>query len=465
MIEIEKLQVDKSSTLLASIKKIEKNTLGVIFVIDEKGVLLGVLTDGDIRRYLLKGGSLQERVTMSMNPDFVSAKTDDPREYVLKKLDHRVKVLPIVNQQGVLKAAASRASFSYRVNSNHYAQAIAPVRISFGGGGSDVTNYFDEGNQGAVLNAAISLFSHASLKKRVDGRVIIKSLDLKLVESFETVDDFINNSKIGLIRSVVKLIAPDFGFELNVRSDFPLKSGLGGSSAVCAAVLGCFNEFRQNKWNNYELSELAFQSERLMLEIAGGWQDQYATVFGGFNFIEFSNSGNLVYPLNLSDTTILELQESLILVRVPGEHDSDLIHVDQKQQLKELATENLVKDNVALCYQMRNDLLKSRLHELGLKLGVGWEIKKKFSSKISSGLIDEIYQSAINAGALGGKLLGAGGGGFMMIFVPYEKNYEVLSCLRNSGLDAMPFKFEPDGMRSWISQDKCKDTFTGDNYK
>src|SRR6185437_11988134 len=121
------------------------------------------------------------------------------------------------------------------------------------------------------------------------------------------------DTKTGLINSVVSLIRPRSGFELEVAADFPVGSGLGGSAAVTAAIIGCFNEFRTDPWTRRQIAEMAFQSERLMLNIAGGWQDQYATTFGGFNFMEFTADENLIVPLRLEPSTVRELEACFLL--------------------------------------------------------------------------------------------------------------------------------------------------------
>ena len=178
------------------------------------------------------------------------------------------------------------------------------MRISFAGGGSDLTHYFMS-DVGSVLNATISLYAHATLRPRDDRKVTISSLDLKDTIEASDLETFLACSdKFDLFRGLLQLIKPNFGFDLYVRCDFPQGSGLGGSSAVLAAILGCFNEFRSDKWNEYELAELAFQSERIILDISGGWQDQYATVFGGFNFMEFKREQNIIHSLRLNKNII-----------------------------------------------------------------------------------------------------------------------------------------------------------------
>ena len=228
---------------------------------------------------------------------------------------------------------------------------------------------------------------------------------------------------------------------------------------VAAAVLGCFNQFRRDQWDLHELAELAFQAERLYLGVAGGWQDQYATVFGGFNFMEFRMDQNIVHPLRIPADTLLELEESLILCDTGLAHDSDDIHRHQRQQLLQEDVREYVNTNVELTYRMRNHLLRGRLFQFGEALHESWQLKRQFSSKISNPSLDRIYDDARRHGALGGKLLGAGGGGFFLFYVPSVRKHELMESLEAAGLRLRSFRFEPEGLRAWSARERptCPD--------
>jgi len=328
------------------------------------------------------------------------------------------------------------------------------VRISFGGGGSDLTHFF-AGEGGAVINTTISLYSHATLRIRDDEQVIVHSRDLGAsLNAINLQAALSQQGNFGLIQALLKAVHPDFGFELYIHSDFPMNSGLGGSAVVSAAVLGCFNQFRRDQWDLHELAELAFQAERLYLGVAGGWQDQYATVFGGFNFMEFRMDQNIVHPLRIQPDSLLELEESLILCDTGILHDSGEIHRDQRTQMQQLDVRQHVQTNVELTYRMRNDLLRGRLLQFGQSLHEAWQFKRKFSSKISSKQLDGIYDSARLHGAVGGKLLGAGGGGFFLFYVPPFRKHELIDHLEGAGLKIRPFRFEADGLRAWTARER-----------
>ena len=335
-----------------------------------------------------------------------------------------------------------------------YARARAPVRISFGGGGSDLTHYF-AGEVGAVINTTISLYSHATLRVRADGRIVVHSRDLR--QSLEAADlrsALGAPGQFGLIQSLLKAVHPEFGFELYLHSDFPMKSGLGGSAAVSAAVLGCFNQLRQDRWDLHELAELAFLAERLYLGVAGGWQDQYATIFGGFNFMEFRMDQNIVHPLRIHADILLELEESLVLCNTGAPHESGDIHQDQRLHMQQQAVHERVQANVELTYRIRNHLLRGRLLQFGQSLHEAWQIKRQLGTKISNSHLDGIYADALRHGVVGGKLLGAGGGGFFLFYVPPFRKYEVIDSLEQSGLAVQPFRFEQDGLRTWSVRER-----------
>ena len=237
-----------------------------------------------------------------------------------------------------------------------------------------------------------------------------------------------------------------------------MKSGLGGSAAVSATVLGCFNQFRRDKWDPYELAELAYQAERIHLGVAGGWQDQYATVFGGFNFIEFKIDQNIVHPLRIHPDTLLELEESLLLCDTGISHDSGEIHEDQRCKLQQDEVRQLMESNVELSYRMRNLLLRGRLLKFGESLDAAWNSKRGLSRKISNSYLDKIYDSAMQNGAVGGKLLGAGGGGFYLFYVPPSHKHCLMKHLEACGLRIQPFRFDQDGLRAWTVREEHNTT-------
>jgi D-glycero-alpha-D-manno-heptose-7-phosphate kinase len=449
MLDINSYTIDKNSSIKEALVQIENNHLGVIFLLDEFNYVIALATDGDIRRHIVNNQDLSISIAECANYDFIFAKEDTPRELLLKQLDNKIKIIPILDNSKKLVSFITKDFIPQKVEKKVFSRSKSPVRISFGGGGSDISSYFID-NRAAVINATISLFSHATLKIREDQRICINSLDLNDAIEFKDIKQLNSYSgKFSLIVSVIRAINPSYGFELFLYSDFPMSSGLGGSAVVTSSILGCFNQFRNDLWDKHDIAEIAFQSERLHMGIAGGWQDQYATVFGGLNFMEFNSDQNIITPIRLNTQTIVELEESLLLCYTGITHDSGNIHSDQKEQTKSNKIKERIQTNVDLTYEMRNLLLRGRLNDFGKCIHKAWQLKREFSSKISNPWLDEIYNGAIQNGAIGGKILGAGGGGYFLFYVPAFERNKLMNWVQSKGLICTPFVFENQGLQSW----------------
>lgn len=452
--QLDKFIISETASLREALSHIELNHHGIILSADAAGRVTGLATDGDIRRKLMDGYALETPISNCVNADFIAEDASTPREVLLKKLDQRIRVIPLLDADRRLVGVVSRDHLPVQAEEAVFARARSPVRISFGGGGSDLTHYFS-GQDGAVINTTISLYSHATLRVRDDEKIIIHSLDLKDTLVADNLQHALGmKDRFGLIRALLRAVQPDFGFELYLHSDFPMNSGLGGSAVVSAAILGCFNQFRRDQWDLHELAELAFQAERLYLGVAGGWQDQYATVFGGFNFMEFRMEQNIVHPLRIHPNVLLELEESLLLCDTGTTHDSGDIHQDQRVQMEDVSIRQSVNTNVELSYRIRNQLLRGKLHDFGHSLHDAWQLKRQLSSKISTARLDQIYDEARAHGVLGGKLLGAGGGGFFLFYAPPFRKYELIEHLEASKLQVRPFRFEQEGLRAWTVRER-----------
>lgn len=437
-----------SQDVLAAIERVEFSRFQIVFIVDDAGILLGLITNGDLRRHLLQGGSTSDRVTNCMNTQFHSVSLDASREALLKLLDLGFHVIPQIDEQGKLIDLVTAEYDLASPEAPILARARAPVRVSFSGGGSDLTYYFVD-RPGAVLSTTVALYSHATLIPRSDKEINIFSEDLETHEHYASLMEMLNSANRGLLRAVVSVIKPVYGFDLYVRSDFPVGSGLGGSSAVATAVVATFNEMRLDRWTTYEVAELAFQAERVCFGIAGGWQDQYASAFGGFNLIELDGQKNLVHAIRMEPATLNELEECLLLCDSGIKHDSGALHEKQRTTFSQENMTSHVTQMVDLCRQMHKHLIRGELMDFGRDLDDAWQLKKSLSSSISTQQIDEIYQAARDAGALGGKLLGAGAGGFFLFFVQPQYRAEVSRCLRNLNCALSSFRFETEGVVSW----------------
>ena len=430
-------------------RQIDLNTLGIVFAVDESQRVIGSVTDGDIRRELLKRNDLTVPISTFMNREFVSAAAGSSREHILKLLDHRVRIVPLLNETGRLVGLCTRNEFNLQDEAEVFARARAPARISFGGGGSDLTHYFfDQG--GMVISATITKYAYASLRLRSNPSVRIYSHDLKQTVEAGQLSDLKFDGNLDLIKSITQLIDPRYGFDLEVGTDFPVGSGLGGSASLAVAIIGCFNEFRSDPWSRHQIAEMAFQSERLSLNIPGGWQDQYAAVFGGFNYMEFSSEENLIIPLRLENKILRELEAGMILCYTKKNHNSGKIHADQKKRMGSSASaQAAIQSQKDMTTDMKRLLLRGDVFGYGRLLHEAWLSKRQMSDLISDTDLDRIYDCAIDNGALGGKLLGAGGGGYFMFFAPPFVRYQVCRALAELGYETERVIFDESGLISW----------------
>lgn len=445
---IEQLTLPSTSDVLGALKRMESSRFQIVFVLDEAGHLIGLITNGDLRRHLLAGGRSSDSVLLCMNRNFRSVSVDASREEILKLLDLGFHVIPRLDADGKLVDLVTPEYDLASPEARILTRARAPVRISFSGGGSDLTYYFVD-RPGAVLSTTVALYCHATLVPRADEEIHIYSEDLDTHEQYGSLMDLLVSDNRGLLRAVVTVIKPTFGFDLYVRSDFPVGSGLGGSSAVATAVVAAFNEMRLDRWTTYEVAELAFQAERVCFGVAGGWQDQYASAFGGFNLIELDGKKNLVHAIRMEPNILNELEECLILCDTRIKHDSGELHQKQKETFSQEAKARHVAAMVDLCRQMHKHLIRGELLDFGRNLDTAWQLKRSLSSDISSSEIDVIYDAARSAGAIGGKLLGAGAGGFFLFFVQPQYRQKVANALRQHNCKLSRFRFETSGVTSW----------------
>ena len=436
-------------TVLQAINRLESSRIQIAFVLDATERLVGVITNGDVRRYLLEGGQTTESVCLCMNRTFRSAPDGASREDLLKLLDLGFNAIPKIDADGRLIDVITPEYLPTAPEAAVLIRSRAPVRVSFGGGGSDLTYFFVD-HPGAVLSTTISLFCHVTLTPRTDAGIHIHSEDLGDYQQFESIADLQTRlEKDSLLEATISVIRPSSGFDLHVRSDFPVGSGLGGSSAVTTAVVAAFNELRLDRWTTYEIAEVSFQAERLCFGVAGGWQDQYASAFGGFNLIEFDGSRNLVHPIRLDQAVVNELEECLILCDTQIKHESSAIHKQQRKDFDKGKKASEVKDAVDLCRKMHRHLIRGELMEFGRSLHAAWQLKRGFTPSVTNSRVDDIYATAMRAGAVGGKLLGAGGGGFFLFFVQPRFRKEVTESLTSAGGRVSPFRFESQGVTSW----------------
>jgi D-glycero-alpha-D-manno-heptose-7-phosphate kinase len=335
-------------------------------------------------------------------------------------------------------------------------RAKAPLRISFAGGGTDVPPY-PERNGGCVLNATIDSFAWGSLRPRQDGRIRLASADFDLLLEYTTQSEMLLDGQLDLVKAVINRCgAKDSGgFEIFLHSDAPPGSGLGSSSALIVALVGLIKEFKNIRLTQYEIAESAYRIERHDLGIQGGLQDQYAATFGGFNFMEFYGDRVVINPLRVNPEVLNELEHNLLLCYTGQTRRSDRIIEDQTQRFESgnADTVDALAQQKQLALDMKNALMRHKLGDFGDLLHSAWEAKRRISTKISNPLIEEMYAEARKHGALGGKITGAGGGGFILFYCQFEDKIRVAEALMKVGAVPKEFAFEGAGLQTWRVHD------------
>jgi D-glycero-alpha-D-manno-heptose-7-phosphate kinase len=329
----------------------------------------------------------------------------------------------------------------------------APLRISFAGGGTDVPPYPEE-RGGAVLCTTIDKYAYATLIPRADDTINLKSLDYDIVAKYRTDEKLFYNGELDLLKAVINNMEAKQGLDLFMHSDAPPGSGLGSSSTVVVTLVGLFQRWLNKPLTEYDIAELAYKIERKDLGITGGKQDQYAATFGGFNYIEFHSQSTIVNPLRIKRNILNELEYRLILCYTGKTRLSANILKEQidKYVRKDKASVEALDELKAICIDMKNALLRGHLNEFGELLHKGWEHKKKLASQISNPEIDKLYEAARQAGAIGGKLLGAGGGGYLLLFCDFDKKHIIAEKMEKMGGQIVGFGFDFRGLQSWSAE-------------
>ena len=327
-------------------------------------------------------------------------------------------------------------------------RARAPLRIGIAGGGTDVDPYASE-HGGLVFNTTIDRYAYCTLiPNDTDEMTVISPNYGTVVQKLELPLRYEGDAE-DLVRSVVNHFSITQGFKVFVRSDVPPGSGLGGSSTLMVAIIKAFSEWRKVKMSKYDLAALAYHLEREEIGLSGGKQDQYAAAFGGFNMMYFTADGVEVKQLKLKDSVVKELQERSILCYTGRARESASIIEEQVKELKEdVSKEEAYEESKRLAVSIGRALKLKDVDGAAALLNLAWEQKKKFTSKISNQRINELYMTAMDNGALGGKVSGAGGGGFMFFICAPGKREKVCKKLIAKGAEIMEFSFEDRGART-----------------
>lgn len=332
----------------------------------------------------------------------------------------------------------------------------APLRLGLAGGGSDVSPYSDIYG-GIILNATINLYAYCTIVETIDNVITLESFDGDCFESYSLSRELVIDGKASLLKGTYNRVMREFNLPLRsckitTYNDAPSGSGLGTSSTMVVAILKAFVEWYSLPLGDYEIARLAYEIERKDLLLSGGKQDQYAAAFGGFNYMEFLKDDMvIVNPLKVKRWILDELEASIVLYFTGRSRSSAAIIDEQKKNTcsgntKSIEAMHRIKQGAV---DMKLAVLKGDMKEFARILGQGWEDKKEMAGAITNSVIEEAFAVAIKAGALAGKVSGAGGGGFIMFFVEPTKKKAVTDALKNLDGFTMNFNFTDGGAHGW----------------
>ena len=312
-----------------------------------------------------------------------------------------------------------------------------PFRMSFFGGGTDLKEFYEK-HEGAVLSSTFDKYVYVTVRHLPRFFDYSNQLTYSKIERINNIDEM----EHPMVRNAMKLLDMH-ELIINYDADLPARTGLGTSSSFAVGLLNAFHSLKGKQKDKRTLADEAIYVERVMCNEAGGLQDQIAASFGGLNRIDFTADGYEVKPLNISEERKEKLNSNLLLFFTGFSRFSSQIQEDTKKNIEDKTkTLLMMKDMVDTAENILIDENKD-LDEFGRLLHETWKLKRSTGNKISTNEIDMIYDKALNAGALGGKLLGAGGGGFMLFYVPDEKKENVKKELKD--LLQVPFSFENEG--------------------
>lgn len=336
-------------------------------------------------------------------------------------------------------------------------RARAPLRLGLAGGGTDVSPYCDV-HGGHVLNATIDRYAYAVIKTLDEPVVRFKATDREETTSDPLSPHYLLDGALNLHKAVYNEMIGQFNngqpiaLELSTFCDAPVGSGLGSSSTLVVVMIRAFAELLNLPLDDYTIAHLAFKIERLDCGLQGGRQDQYSATFGGFNFMEFyADDHAIINPLRIKNWIICELEASLVLFYTGVSRESANIIADQSSNMKtgDAKTVEAMHGLKLEATRMKECLLKGDFQGIVASMHDGWESKKRSAKTVSTPHIEEIYNAAIAAGALAGKVSGAGGGGFMMFFVPPDERMQVIRCLNRFDGQVSNCHFTKHGTQAW----------------
>ena len=427
-------------------------------VIDKSKKCIGVLTDGDIRRVLNKSNK-ELTIQKVYNKNFSFAKKSFSKTAILQIFEKLINnknyhlSLPVLDEKKKIVDILNYNDFLTEKRNPKCIRVKIPARISFVGGGTAFSEYLNK-NKSYILSAAIQKYLTVSLYPRNDDKIFINNHTNKKTLFFKNSEKLKKYKKNDLVVNLLKNKVVGIGFDLEIFSDFEPKTGLGGSSILSLAILKVLSLLNNNEEiDDFSLINEAYKIERLDSKIKGGWQDYLSSIFGGFNWIDLFQSEFFVNRLRIEKKIQLELENNLILVKLGKRKDSSSIQEKKILAFKKNPSSHVSKFKKirSLSILMKNSLINGELKKFGESMDRSWLLKKKLNPNSTNKRLDKIYDIAKKNGVLGGKILGAGQSGYLLVYAN-SKNQSILMRNLKKKVSTLHFErvnFSADGLKYW----------------
>ena len=413
----------------------------LLVVLDDENKVAGVVTQGNLR-----DANLHDRLESVMQRDFKFVMEGYDPSALAQIFDQKVHSVPVLSEDKRLLEVIDHSSIRGFGARSDLFYSRTPARVSLAGGGTDFTNFFTN-HGGGGLCVAVNRYAYATLRVRQDKTITVTSQDTGekfKVDSLSAIDTV---GKLGIVVMAIKHVGPSFGFDLFISSEFPPGSGLGGSAAVVSSVLGVLLEAAGMSLRKEEIARAAFEIERVHLAIAGGWQDQYSTVFGGVCSLSYSDKAVVATPVKVDPAQRMAFESSAVMVHTGAAHHGQVVQISNARPKNHTPDE--VAKGLELITQARLCFQRGSMSGLGKILSRSWEMKKAGNSIVSNPEIDSIYEHVMSDGAFGGKLLGTGGGGYFFFLMPVDKKQSIINRMTGRGLDAFSVSIDEFGLQAW----------------
>lgn len=445
--DFEKYTVHYKAELSEVLHKQDKFKVKTIMVISDDNKILGTISDGDLRRYTLTHGIAPNTLEDVMRGDFFRVYEGENVERRILAFDLSKGAIPIVGEDMTLIDIYD-GEYSFNKSKKHIIKSftsIAPARISFAGGGSDVSDWFRH-STGKCINAAIDIFARVNFDVRDDEIFRIKSINTGFDKTFSKAKLF-DEPKQDLVLNCLRKFPELPGLNVTIYCDFPPGSGLGGSSSLCVAMLNGCAKLSGKHLTNADLQSLAYEVERFDTKILGGWQDQIAAVSGGLISSTFHATGIKSTKIHLNEEEQEALNSCLFLFQVGEQRSSSAVHKNMNKQRKSNGFQIAMAEILEIADEVEDTILARDFTSLGKFLDKGWQAKRRLGDFISNDDVDHLYDVLIKFGASGGRLLGAGGSGFLMMFVELKMQGEFVRQCAENKLEFRRFKIDMLGSR------------------